>query len=513
MQKKFLTRKALPAYTKVCMVSALLFGILAHGPALTTQFAMADGAHYLFSVGAATGSGRWFLGLLGAVVRMVFGSPNFSLPLWSGLITLFFAGLCACTLVSWLGLQKVGSQVLVSGLVTVFPLMSGLFFYNFTAPYYLFGLWLVLLGGKKICLHRGIKPLLLSVVLVCLGLGIYQAYLPLFLSLLLIYFLKELSGREPWTFARLCREVLWYCLGCILIGAAYLASVKLSTFLLHDTLTDYKGISSMGSATAAQYLRRVKLAIYLFVFPEKAERYAFLLPYRLLDCYRLALLGIGAWGVWLVVRSFRQGPWKALAAILALACFPLAVNFLYVLCAQEDVYNLMLFGLLAPFLLILCISEWLPRPSLQKAAAVLLAIFCLFCIRTDNATYARGELIQTRSISYFTSMIASIKSTPGYTASTPVALVGDTFHAMDPTFLSIEGYSAISMAPLPYDASPFSIGYSWQDFLTLWCGFTPPYAEGSDYEDLPEVRAMPCYPDSGSIKIVDGVLIVKLGPT
>ena len=505
-------QRKIPPYIKACLLSTLLFGVLAHGMALTTQFAMADGAHYLFSVGAATGSGRWFLGLLGAVVRGIFGSPNFSLPLWSGLITFVFAGLCACTLASWLGLQKTSSQVLVSGLVTVFPVMSGLFFYNFTAPYYRFGLWLVLLGGKEMCLHRGIKPFWVSVILVCLGLGIYQAFLPLFLSLLLIYFLKGLLDREQWAFSALLKEILWYCLGCIVIAAVYLASVKLSTSLLHDSLTDYKGISTMGSATLPKYLQRVKLAIYLFFFPEKADRYAFLLPYRLLDCYRLALLGIGIWGLWLVLRFARQFPLKAVAALLALACFPLAVNFIYVVCAQEDVYNLMLFGLLAPFLLVLCISEWLPRPNLQKAAAALLAVFCLFCVRTDNATYARGQLIQQRSISYFTSMAAAIKSTPGYTASTPVALVGDTFHAMDPTFRSIEGYSAISMAPLPYDASPFSIGYSWQDFLTLWCGFTPPYVDGSNYENLPEVQAMPCYPDKGSIALVNGAVVVKLRP-
>lgn len=503
-------QRKIPAYVKVCLLSTLFVGLLAHGMALTTQFAMADGAHYLFSVGAATGSGRWFLGLLGKAVQVFFGSPNFSLPLWGGFVTLFFAGLCACTLVSWLGLQKTSSQVLVSGLVTAFPVMSGLFFYNFTAPYYLFGLWLVLLGGKEICLHRGIKPFLVSVVLVCLGLGIYQALLPLFLSLLLIYFLKELSEQTQWTFPGLLKEILWYCLGCVAIAAVYFISVKLSTSLLHDSLTDYKGISTMGSASISQYLQRVKLAVYLFFFPEKADRYAFLLPYRLLDCYRLALLGIGIWGLWLVIRFFKQSPPKAIAALLVFACFPLAVNFIYVVCAQEDVYNLMLLGHLAPFLFVLCISEWLPKPGLQKLTAVLLAVFCLFCVRTDNATYARGQLIQQRSISYFTSLVTTIKTTPGYTASTPVAFVGDTFYAMDSTFHSIEGYSAISMAPLPYDASPFSIGYSWQDFLTLWCGFTPPYADGTDYENLPEVQAMPCYPDEGSVGLVNGTVVVKL---
>ena len=229
----------------------------------------------------------------------------------------------------------------------------------------------------------------------------------------------------------------------------------------------------------------------------------------------MVLALIAFWGSWQVIRLFRRSPVQAVTALLALAFFPLAVNFIYVVCDQEDVYNLMLFGQLAPFLLLLCLLDGQPPlkrhiPWVRKGSFGLLLVFCLFCARVDNAVYARGQLIQTRSISYFTSLVTAIKSTPGYTGTTPVAFVGDTSYAMDPTFHSIEGFGAISMAPLPYDASPFSIGYSWQDFLTLWCGFTPPYADGETFADLPEVQAMPGYPDAGSIRIVNGTVVVKL---
>lgn len=511
--------RELPAYIRVCMVSTLLWGVLAHGIALVTKLSMADEAHYLFSVGATATSGRWFLGALGAVVRWVFGSPNFSLPLWSGLITLVFAGLCSCVLVRWMGWQRRCSWILASGLVTVFPVMSGLFFYNFTAPYYLFGLLLVLLGGCLLCRLRTPGSFALAATLVCLGLSIYQAFLSLFLSLLLIFFFQALSDREHWPLSALAREIAWYLCGCGAIALTYLLSVKLSVFLVGEGLSAYKGISTMGAATPAEYLQRAKLAIYLFLFPARSDRYAFLLPYRLLDCYYL-VLGIAALlGLRQVLRSFRRCPAQAITELLVIACFPLAVNFIYVVCAQEDVYNLMLFGQMAPFLLLLSFADRLEpgsRPFRLRVRQVcfgLLLVFCLFCVRVDNAVYARGQMVQTRSISYFTSLVTAIKSTPGYTSSTPVAFVGDTSYAMDPTFHSIEGFGALSMAPLPYDASPFSIGYSWQDFLTLWCGFTPPYANGEAFAGLPEVQAMPGYPDAGSIRMVQGTVVVKLCTT
>ena len=58
----------LPEYAPVCMLSTLVFGLLAHGFALFTKFAIGDEAFLLFTVGATTTSGRWFLGLLGNAV-------------------------------------------------------------------------------------------------------------------------------------------------------------------------------------------------------------------------------------------------------------------------------------------------------------------------------------------------------------------------------------------------------------------------------------------------------------
>ena len=83
---------------KVCLISSLIWGLLAHGVALTTKFAVADEVHFGFSVGSTIVSGRWFLEILGRFVRFFFGSPNFSLPLTGGLLTIFLTGLCSCTL-------------------------------------------------------------------------------------------------------------------------------------------------------------------------------------------------------------------------------------------------------------------------------------------------------------------------------------------------------------------------------------------------------------------------------
>jgi len=45
--------------------------------------------------------------------------------------------------------------------------------------------------------------------------------------------------------------------------------------------------------------------------------------------------------------------------------------------------------------------------------------------------------------------------------------------------------------------------------MKYWCGFDPEEIEPSSVAELPEVQKMPCYPESGSIRIVSGTLVVK----
>lgn len=496
------------------MISSFAFGVFAHGMALLQKFAIADEIHYGFTVGSTIASGRWFLEILGRLVSFFFGSPNFSLPLTGGLLTIFFTGLCSCALVSWMGLKYKGSWILISGLMITFPVMSGLFFYIFTAPYYMFGLLLLIWGCTILSKKRGIIPFLSAVLLITLSISIYQGFIPLFLSLLLIQFIKEVVVSEKWDFRILVQEVLWYCCSCIAMILLYFLTVRLSTSLIHEELTNYKGINAMGTATIGDYLNRAKLAVYLYLFPLRSERYAFVFPYRMVDCYYLTLFFTVLLGLALMICQFRTNWIKSFTLLSVFVVFPLAANFIYVMCAQEDVYTLMQFGLLAPFILLVCLADWSLfshhwNKLIQKVLCLLLSIFILFSIRTDNAVYTKAVFVQTRTRSYFTTLISQIKSVPGYTSSTPVAYIGNKLFWMDPTFQRIDGFGSLTMAPLPYDVTPFCIGDEWWEYLSLWCGFTPVTADSEDFVMLPAVQQMPSYPDSGSIRMINGTVVVK----
>ena len=45
--------------------------------------------------------------------------------------------------------------------------------------------------------------------------------------------------------------------------------------------------------------------------------------------------------------------------------------------------------------------------------------------------------------------------------------------------------------------------------MEYWCGFAPATISEEEFIDHPEVKDMPNYPNDGSMKLVDGVIVVK----
>ena len=46
--------------------------------------------------------------------------------------------------------------------------------------------------------------------------------------------------------------------------------------------------------------------------------------------------------------------------------------------------------------------------------------------------------------------------------------------------------------------------------MMKWCGYSAPSVDGKEYSQLPEVQEMSTYPGNNSIKVINGVVVVKL---
>ena len=58
---------------------------------------------------------------------------------------------------------------------------------------------------------------------------------------------------------------------------------------------------------------------------------------------------------------------------------------------------------------------------------------------------------------------------------------------------------------------PFVNSYSESSraFMKNWCGYTPVFADAKKFENNGIVQSMPRYPNDGSIKVIDNVIVIK----
>lgn len=488
---------------KVGFLAALTVGLLAHAMALVNKYSFHDDVGCLFSAGATFSSGRWMLGYLHALEKAFYGSCSISIPMVNGLLSLLCIAISACLIIYLLELKSTPACIGVGGILAAFPVVCGTFGYMFTAHYYMLGYLMGIAGTVLVC--RGTKWYLLPVALVLqtCAVGVYQATIPVMLSLMVLWVFARCWDNEiGWL--QFWRDILRLLADCVAFMVLYFVINKLCLTVHRVALNSYLGISSMGSESVGTYFSRALLAVKLFFSPsvgDSAEIYLF----RLRELYWFILLFAG---MGIVLKAVKLGFSRGLRLLLPALVLPLAVNFIYVMCSQADAHTLTLYGQVGTLILLGFLADRLELRPLRVAGAAALLVCLVMFVRLDNALYLKAEFEQTRTIQYYTAMVAQIKSADGYEDDLPVALVG-LGNNQDSTVQNIEQLDAIRVIPY-YGEKTLVNNYRVTTFISRWCGFSPQYADPEPFATLPEVSQMPCYPDDGSIQVIDGTVVVKI---
>ena len=488
-------------------LSTFFCGLLAHGMGLLNELSVHDDIYFLFGVGDTFTSGRWFLGVAEYVVRLIFGSGHYSLPFLNGLASIFFLAAFGCVTANLLDLRSPAGCLALGGLLVSYPMVAGVFSYMFTAPYYMLavlmcgvGVWLVCRGKRWYHRIGGI------VVLAC-SVGIYQAFIPVTLSLMLLYFIHSVFTARQWSWKDLLRQGIYYVLICAAFMAVYYLVNQVCLSLQGLQLTEYQGISSMGQDGLGVYLDRVKTYIYgREIFGTPQMEYMF--PFRVKTLFYLLLAVAAVLSIRLVVLTFRENRAKAATLLLAMALLPMAVNFIFVMCDIWFVHFLMVYGQAMFYVYLIWLMEYSRfsaeglKKLVRRGIPLVLAVVAVMYVRYDNIHYMDVAFQQQRTIGYLTVLVSQIKSVDGYTDTMPVAFLNEKTNS-DETFQTIEAFN-IRLGP---KFSPWD--HSWKECMDRWCGFRPKLADSESFAGLPQVEQMPHYPEDGSIQVINDTVVVK----
>ncbi|MDE6775342.1 MAG: glucosyltransferase domain-containing protein [Ruminococcus sp.] len=504
----------------IVLISSVVWGIFAHGMTLFNKYSVRDDARHLFDIGGTVTSGRWGLAVLGKLYMILFGDGFYSLPLFNGFISILCIAASAYLIINLLDIKQTLLCISITGILISFPTITGIFGYMFTAPYYMISILLAVAGVWVVNRKRSVLYFSIGVLLMAFSIGIYQAFIPVMLSLAVLYFIYRLTDetinkpKEP----AISKSYIYmiYNLGAVVSGVLmYFLITKCSLVYTGRSLSDYKNINNMGKEPVSVYLSRVITAFYRFFVPEDMIKVPSMFPFRIRHIYILILLFIAVLSLNIIIKTFRKSIFRGTLLTLSILILPLAFSFIFVMCDPKSVSTLMLYGqsmIFVYLVFLLNISEFpelnITRAVYGSATALMLFLSFSYC-RYANINYLKAEYEQQRMISYFTVLITQIKSVEGYQDEMPVCYINPNSKE-DLTLEDLSEFGRFYISPILNTKK--LINTTWKQFMNNWCGFSPELADEEDFADLPEVIDMPYYPDDGSIKVINDTVVVKFGP-
>lgn len=507
----------IPGYIKLTFFSAMIFGFLIHLFIITNKLPNYDDVGRLFSdFKDITNLGRWF-----AFAPSVISS-DYSLPLVNGGLSILYIAISACLIAKMLKIRSAGYCILLSAIMVAFPTVTCTFFFMCVADVFICSLMLACLAVYFTWKYR--LGFIVGIILLTLSLGVYQAYLGiaagLFLALLAFDLLDGDKSKKT-----LITGLKYL---CVLVAglAAYMLIVKITSN--NVTLSDYKGISTMGQISLAELPSLVigayKAVLGYFYYDNFNVHYGFM-KYVFLATMLLS----AALLIWLVIRrKFYARKLEVVLFFVFLILFPLGFNIIYVVSVVDPPHTLMIYGLtLLPIFSISLLQRvdsefsgqtitslkkaWIPLACWVIVAAIGLYTFG-YGIKANQA-YLRMDVAYQQGYAYSSTLITRIESVDGYTSDDEVVFIGNfrtgaTFDDPTPRFSELNKmFGIVRNIPTMYNYEAFLSKY--MNHTSKITKVTPDKLSDVPF-DQDILKSMPVYPDDGSIRrSADGVIVVK----
>ena len=492
-------------------LACAVFGLFTH------LFGLANALHNIDDIaqqpsGYGTGvtSGRWLLSLLGDLaVKLRLG---YNLPTVIGLLFILLIACSAGLMVSVFGIRSRKKAALIGMLFIAFPSAFSTLSYRYTAAYYALALFLSVLAVWVLPRYR--FGFLLSSLCISCSLGIYQAYVPLTIGIFVLLLLQQALGDDA-ELKGLIRSAVRYCAVLILGLLLYYLFLNITLKLYGTELSTYHGVNEMGKISLKELPELIHQAVYsVLMLPFKD--YCGVATSPLVRCSYLLLGVVSALLIGYICFRKKKKIGVLLFTALLFLVFPVAVNFIVVMCPVGLIYTLMVYSFVllasAPLILLECLPEKQASPKgarsvLTKCVCLLIAVIISFYAYETNVNYMALYFYNRQAENYLSSLVVQARMTGGFHTDLEWAFLGKiqdpllgSYWQYEHTYGGIEKTQSLVRR------------YSWPEWIHNYYGYEVPTASTDRVTQLSrmdEVRAMPCWPNDGSIRIVDGTLVIK----
>lgn len=503
-----LTRQQLTAF-----ISAIIVGFAGHCYIFTNSLLYHDGILSVHTKGATFSLGRWGLGLIEFIEKYTLGSYGSSF--FHGLLSIILIAISSILIIDILRIETNISAAYIGAIMTVFPVVTSVFAFMYTSVAYWIALLCNVLAVYIVVRH---KRYLGAVLFLTLGLGLYQAFFAVAISLFLLSMIIDCMNDRMKNISDIFKRGLGYVITMLSGLALYLVVNVAFIRLLKINMSSYQGADQLGKLD----VRRIPYML--------GKAYTcFGLKIEWSGINNALVLRLAVWGIMLItVLLFAMVVWyggqknsNKIGLIILLCLTPVAFNGAYLFSTSDSysVHTLMRYSLVFALIIPIVPLEYLEgRQLLRRKRSIFVAEIMLpmllwgvsgCYLYNNNVAYMKENFLQEQAISYYTVLISEIKGTDGYNDDLPVAYIGER-NIEDKSVTMWPQFERVQITGYEGNASDLLNDYAWRVYVGRHCGFYPKVLEDTtEIEKIEEVKAMPCYPDKGSVKVVNGVVVVK----
>lgn len=511
----------------LCLITTFVWGLAAHGDGLLSGTFSHDS---LAEFDAAIFGNIWQIQLgrvLIPVYRSIFRTAV-TMPWLIGLLGMLWSGLALYLIAHIFRLQQHRLTLVLIGGVLMTNVTNTVMAVNYTA-FFDQDLFACLLAVLAVFLWQRARrwDLLLGALCVGVMLGIYQSYVSVTITLILMVLVLALLNGEA--FGSIFKRGL-LSLGMLLAGAVlYAAEVWLVLTITGEQLVQTQNsvaAAFSGGGSVLQFLGQI-LSTWIFscktmvCMPTVYTAFSDVTVFYLGRLFRIASLLIVAGALLVGLLDRKLGIKEKILVVLLAGVMPIGMNVAHIL-AHGVSHALMYYALwlIHPFALLLglwllqrhgtAMKQW-AKTAVQVVPGLVLAAILMDNVQVANLASLDMRMRIEATNMLYTRVLTRMEAVPGYEPGvTPVVILGrgDRQLTMPRSFEPIRNMTMQGVPVITVDNPQFLAPY----FETVLQ--TPVALDTEHWQEVqksPEMQKMPCYPEQGSVQLVDGTLLVKLG--
>lgn len=484
---------------KIPIITAFIVALISHMFAFTNKLVNCDDILHLFTKGTTVTSGRWGLELTS------FLFPDFSMPWIYGILSTLFITFAICLIIDIFKIKNEIFKALLSGLIVSFPSLTGIFAYMFTSASFSLSFFLSVLSVYLMTSGKKINYLFAVVVLV-FSVSIYQSYIAIAASLSVIFILKKLVSTDEDLL-----DIFKKALNFVLILGVSLAIYYGINILVLNVMDTELNLYAVNGLTKSKGILYNLFCAYLNFFLAFIGRFnIWVNPInQVTNCILFVTAG-------LVVLSLifkKRNPLRKVLSLVVLFLFPLSVCCIYLFVNTTSIHTLVMYSLISVYVFIFVFLELITKEKLKNIFYNIAPIMLVLCI-IDNVYIANNSYLQLKlgyenAYSYYSSVMTSVTNTPGFDSESKLALCVTNGTIEQKYDLKKHFDSDLIMGV----SSDITNTHPKYEFINYYLGYDVTFASHEEIAEImktDEYKEMPTYPYYGSIKEMDGFIVVKL---